>query len=437
MWTVLGQIWRTDNLRNKILVTLGLLFVFRIAAHITVPGADVAVIESLQNSIAAGNDSASGLAILSLLTGGAMERFSLVLMGLTPYINASIILQLLGVIVPSIENLKKQGEQGQKKISQWTRILTVPLAALQSFGMMYFINQTSLSAVGLPILDTSDWGVMLPAMLTVTAGTVFLMWLGELITEKGIGNGISLIIFAGIVAVVPTQIATAFSSAGPLVNLGLVALTVALTMFVVYVAEADRRVPIMYASRKAGGQQIRSFLPMKINQGGMIPIIFAVSVLSMPSILSQLMAQSEAIWAQNMVTWIGRHLTPGSTGITYNLLYAILIIAFTYFYVSIVFEPKKVAENIQKRGGFVPGYRPGAETEGLIEGISSRLVFWGAIFLAFVAVAPIFFERVITGGLRGVTMFIGGAGIIIVVGVVLDLIRRINSQLVMHDYDTL
>ncbi|MCF7812128.1 preprotein translocase subunit SecY [Candidatus Gracilibacteria bacterium] len=431
LFTTLRQIWKTKSLRDKILFTLAMLVVFRFAAHVTIPGADVDKIRLIMEQASRGQG--SSLAVLSLLTGGAMERFSIVLMGLTPYINASIIMQLLGVIVPSLENLKKEGEAGQKKINQYTRLLTVPLAFVQSYGMMMLINRFS---PGGAIVDTSDPAVVLPMMLTVTAGTVFLMWIGELINEKGMGNGISILIFAGIVATVPRQIAAAFQAAELPVLLGLIIATLALTIFIVYVSEADRRVPVVYATRKSGAQQ-KSFLPMKINQAGMIPIIFAVSLVSMPSILAQFFSQARSETLQKIADFSLRYLNPGSPTLWYNIFYAGLIFAFTYFYVSIVFEPKKVAENIQKRGGFIPGYRPGAETEKFLDETSNRLCFWGGVFLALVAVVPLMFQSWISGGANAISLFISGAGMIIVVGVVLDIVRRINSQLVMHDYDKL
>ena len=242
----LHQIWTTKQLRDRILFTILILIIFRLAAHVTIPGADIKAIRAVIDTPNQG----SILSVFSLLTGGAMENFSIVLMGLTPYINASIIMQLLAVIVPSLENLKKEGESGQKKISQYTRMLTVPLAFVQSYGMMLLINRFS----PMPIIDT-DIASMLPMMVTVTAGTMFLMWLGELVTEKGIGNGISIIIFAGIVATVPQQIAGAFQAATLPVILALIIATMALTIFVVYVSEADRRVPVIYASRKTKHQQ--------------------------------------------------------------------------------------------------------------------------------------------------------------------------------------
>lgn len=426
----IARIWKTKTLRNQILYTLLILVIFRIVAHVTIPGADMDAIQQIVDAQNKGEG--GGMAVFSLLTGGAMQRFSIVLMGLTPYINASIIMQLLGVIVPSIENLKKEGESGQKKINQYTRLLTVPLAFVQSYGMMALINQ--FAPGGAQIVDMTDFAVVLPMMVVATAGTVFLMWLGEIITEKGLGNGISLIIFAGIVATIPTQVFASFQAAELPVILGLIIGTVLLTIFIVYVSEADRRVPIIYASKRSGAQQ-RSFLPMKINQAGMIPIIFAVSLVSMPSVLAQFMSQSGNETVRNIADFISLHLNPGSPSFWYNIVYGALIFGFTYFYISIVFDPKKVAENIQKRGGFIPGYRPGQETVTFLDQVSTRLCFWGGLFLTAVAILPMLFQQWLSGGGNAVSLFVSGASMIIVVSVVLDIIRRINAQLVMHDYD--
>ena len=284
------KIWHTKKLRNQILFTFGLLVIFRISAHITLPGANIQAIKAIMAMQNQGNDG-SPLALLSLLTGGAMQRFSIVLMGLTPYINASIIMQLLGVIIPSIENLKKEGELGQKKINQYTRLITVPLAFVQSYGMMALINK--FSPGGLKIVDMSQWNIVIPMMIMATAGSIFLMWLGEIISEKGIGNGTSLIIFAGIVATVPTQVAAAFQTVALPIVLLLIIATLGITIFIVYVSEADRRVPVIYATRNIGGQQ-KSFLPLKINQAGMVPIIFAVSLISLPSILAQFFTKASS-----------------------------------------------------------------------------------------------------------------------------------------------
>ncbi len=423
----LQQIFATKALRDKIIFTIFILIVFRILAHITIPGANIDAIRQLLD-----NQGQSALGVFSMLTGGAMENFSIILMGLTPYINASIIMQLLAVIVPSIENLKKEGEAGQKKINQYTRILTVPLAFFQSYGMMSLINRFSHGA---PIVDTSDPMTIIPMMLIVTAGTLTVMWLGELITEKGIGNGVSLLIFAGIVSTVPQQIAGAFQSANPPVIIALIIATILLTIFVVYVSEGERRVPVIYASKKSSAQS-KSFLPLKINQAGMIPIIFAVSLVSFPSILSQFdfMKNSNNDFIKSIASFIGTNLNPADPGLWYNIFYALLIFGFTYFYVSMVFDPKKIAKNLQQRSGFIPGYRPGKETSKFLAITTNRLCFWGGAFLAFVAIFPLLFKNWLS---NGVALFISGAGIIIVVSVVLDIIRRIDAHLVMQDYDKL
>jgi preprotein translocase subunit SecY len=430
LFTTLQQIWATPKLRKQILFTVFALVLFRLAAHIAIPGSDVEKIQLLLNQQ---DGAGSMLSVFSMLTGGAMKNFSIVLMGLTPFINASIIMQLLCVIIPSLEDLKKEGEVGQKKINQYTRLLTLPLAFVQSYGMLLLINRFS---PGGAIVDTGDMSIMLPMMLTVTAGTFFLMWLGELISEKGLGNGVSILIFAGIVSTVPGQIAGAIraQSANPPVIIGLIVATLILAIFVIFVTEADRRVPVVYATRRGGAQQ-RSFLPMKVNQAGMIPIIFSVSLISMPSILAQFFTKSSTPFLVQTGEFFLKYLNPGNPTTWYNLFYALLIFGFTFFYVSISFEPKKVAENIQKRGGFIPGYRPGPETANFLEKTSSRLAFWGATFLAVVAIVPMLFQKWMSGGAGTVSLFISGAGMIIVVGVVLDIIRRINAQLVMHDYD--
>ena len=420
------NIFATKSLRDKVLFTLFILVVFRFFAHITVPGADVNKIKLLLD-----NQGNSALGVLSVLTGGAMENFSIMLMGLTPYINASIIMQLLAVIVPSLENLKKEGEQGQKKISQYTRLLAVPLSFVQSYGMLILVNKFAPG-----IVPADNFSEMLPMMMIVASGTILLMWLGELITEKGIGNGISLLIFAGIVSTVPQQLFGGFKAGAGLqdpIFWALIIATIILTIFVVYISEGERRVTVIYAAKKSA-QQKKSFLPLKINQAGMIPIIFAMSLVSFPSIIAQFLQNSESENLKNIAVLIQQNFNPAAPTWIYLIIYSLLIYGFTFFYVSLVFEPKKIAENIQKRGGFIPGYRPGKETEEFLGIVTNRLCFWGGGFLAFVAIFPTLFKDLVGSG---VSLFISGAGIIIVVSVVLDLIRRINSQLVMQDYDKL
>jgi len=428
MLTYFKQIWNSADLRKKILFTIFALFVYRFLAHITVPGADIEGLRAVssQNEL---------LEVFSLLTGGSTENFSVVLMGISPYINASIIMQLLTVVIPKLENMSKEGEGGRQKINSITRWLTFPLAFLQSYGMIVLLNTQANTPI---IADITDPAIVLPIMLTISAGTVLLVWLGEQITEKGIGNGISLIIFASIISRVPQMLGQGlFLAQGDESKLipfvAVILLTVILVTVVILVNEGNRRIPITYAGRGVRAKSDQAFLPIRINQAGMIPIIFAVAMVSFPSILGQFLVNAKSMWLQN----IGGHMTtafqPGTT--SYIAIYFLLVIAFTYFYVSITFNPKQIAENIQKRGGYIPGIRPGTQTTDYIAHVSSRMTLFGSLFLASIAVLPIVAQIVFTSsGVGSVPLLISGAGIIIIVGVVLELIRQINAQLVMHDY---
>ncbi len=428
MFKYIQQIWNSKDLRKKILFTLGIILIFRICTQVSIPGANLDAIRSVinQNSL---------LGIFSALTGGSAENFSIILMGLSPYINASIIMQLLTVIVPRLENLSKEGEQGRQKINQYTRWLTVPIAFLQSYGMIVLINSQS----SVPIVpDIGNPAVVLPIMITITAGTVFIMWLGELISEYGIGNGISLIIFAGIISSIPTVLGQTLaltqqetSRLIPFVLMLLV--TIVLLTVVIMVTEGQRQIPVVYAGRGTRGKSDHAILPIRINQAGMIPIIFAVSMASFPGVLAQLFQNSESGALKAIADTILTYFHINSP--LYIGAYFLLVIAFTFFYVSITFNPEQVAENLQKRGGYVPGIRPGKETADYIGKISSRLNLWGGLFIAFIAVLPIILSSVFSSlALGSVPLLISGAGMIIIVGVVLELIRQVNAQLVMHDY---
>ncbi len=428
MLSYFRQIWNSKDLRNKILFTIAILVLYRVIAHITVPGANLDALRAQSNR----NEL---LEMFSLLTGGSTESFSIVLMGISPYINASIIMQLLQVVVPKLESLKKEGESGRRKINSYTRWLTLPLAFLQSYGMIVLLNTQSQIPI---VSDIGDPSVILPIMLTISAGTILLVWLGEQITEKGIGNGISLLIFASIISQVPTMLGQGLFLAStdeskflPFVVVTLI--TIILTTFVILVNEAARRIPITYGGRSAKGKSSQSFLPLRINQAGMIPIIFAVALISFPGILGQFLVNATSDWlanlGQNMVTWF----TPNT--IYYLIAYYVMTVAFTYFYVSITFDPEQVAENIQKRGGYIPGIRPGKQTSEYLGQVSGRLTLFGSNFLAFIAVTPILLQFAFSNtGVGSVPLLISGAGIIIIVGVVLELIRQVNAQLVMHDY---
>ncbi len=433
---VLKQIWNSKDLRKRILFTLGIVAVYRIMTHITIPEVDTAALKYVfdQNSL---------LGAFSLLTGGSSENFSIALMGLSPYINASIIIQLLTVIIPRMEEISKEGEQGRKRMNRWTRWLALPLAFLQSYGMITLINAQAQVPI-IPGLDGSlvgweYWSVMLPIMVTVSAGTIVLMWLGEVISEKGIGNGTSVLIFAGIIASIPPIVGPTLTLAQteperllPLVAILLFSLL--FTLVVVLFTEGQRRIPITYAGQRGRAKAEQSFLPIRVNQAGMIPILFAVSLVTFPSIIGQFLLYADSEW----VKAIGRFATTqfNSQSWTYIVVYFVLVIAFTFFYVSIVFNPDQIAENIQKRGGFVPGLRPGKETSEYLSKVSNRLNLFGGAMIGFVGVLPIVLQLIFSQfSVGSVPMVVSGAGIIIIVGVVLDLIRRINADLLTHHYE--
>jgi len=428
MLKTLKQLWTSKDLRNKILFTILVIVAYRFMTHITIPGVDREALAYVfeQNQL---------LGAFSLLTGGSAENFSIVLMGLSPYINASIIFQLLTVIIPRLEEISKEGEQGRKKISRWTRWLTLPLAFAQSFGMIALLNNQAQVPI---ISDIGNPLVILPIMLTVSVGTVVLMWLGEMVTEKGIGNGISILIFASILAAVPPMLgpslALAQSEPERLVPfVAILLITLVLTLIVVLFTEGQRRIPVTYGGRSKAKME-QSFLPIRVNQAGMIPIIFAVSLVTFPSIAGQFLGYADSLWVQNLGEWMTTAFAPNSW--TYILVYFFLTIGFTFFYVSITFNTEEVADNIQKRGGFVPGIRPGKETAEYLAKVSNRMNFFGGGMIAGIAILPIVLQKLFAEtGVGSIPMLVSGAGIIIVVGVVLDLVRRINSHLLAHHYE--
>lgn len=432
MFNYLKKIWRTKTLRNRILIALGLIFLYRLIGHVTVPGID-------PTSLKAVFDRNSLLGVFAAFTGGTMDNFSIVLMGLSPYINASIIIQLMTVVVPKLEALSKEGEMGRKKINQFTRYLTVPLAFLQSYGMILLLNNSAYSATGaglVPNINTA--AVIIPMMITITAGTLLLVWIGDLITEYGIGNGVSLIIFAGIISAVPGVIGqtlgiATFDQSRYLPFVILTVITLLLTLVVVLVTEGQRNIPITYSGRQTGRISQKSNLPIRVNQAGMIPIIFAISMVTFPTIIAQFFKGNP------VADWISQNLGgSGQFGWLYMALLFTLVMAFTYFYISITFDPEKIAEEIQKRGGFIAGIRPGKQTAEFLHNVSLRLSLWGGLFIGFLATFPLALQSVFQNiGLGTVQLLMSGSGLIIVVGVISELMRQINTQMVMHDYDKL
>jgi len=429
MLKILSQIWNSKDLRNKILFTLAIVAVFRFMTHITIPNVNAEALKFVF-------DKNSLLGAFSLLTGGSSENFSIVLMGLSPYINASIIIQLLTVMIPRMEEISKEGEQGRRRLNRWTRWLTLPLAFLQSYGMITLINSQAQVDI---IQNLSDFSVVLPIMLCVSVGTIILMWLGELISERGIGNGTSILIFVGIIANIPPMIGPNLKLAQteperllPLVAIMLFSLL--FTLIVVLFTEGQRRIPVTYGGQRGRGKMEQSFLPIRINQAGMIPIIFAVSLITFPSIVGQFLLYADSAWLRAIGTFATTQLN--QTSWLYIGLYFFLTVAFTFFYVSIVFKPEEIADNIQKRGGFVPGLRPGKETAEHLAKVSNRMNLFGGLMIAFVGVLPIALQLIFSKlSLGSAPMLISGAGIIIMVGVVLDLVRRINAELLTHHYE--
>jgi len=407
-------------------VTISLLLVYRLVAHIAVPGTDPFALETFLNSRQGG-----GLVgVFAALTGGAIDNFSIVLLGLSPYINASIIMQLSTVIFPKLEAINKEGEQGRQQINRYTRWLTVPLAFLQSYGFLILLSQG-----GAALVDLSFPGVLAP-MLYVTVGAVFLMWLGELITEKGIGNGISLIIFIGIVAGMPTTLSAMFlAGEGKQAAFFLFCIvSLATLVAVVLFTDAHRLIPLTYANQGAG-RGVQGNIPIRLNQAGMIPIIFAISLITLPAIIAQFLQTATRPIFTEITNFINSYMNPQDPSIVYILVYFLLVVGFTYFYVSVTFKPDEVAETIQKRGGFIPGVRPGKQTAEVLAKVSSRMNFWGGTFLGIVAIIPLLFTKYST--LASQDLIISGSGLIIVVGVVMELIRQINAQLLAHDYEKL
>jgi len=419
----LEKIWKTRDLRNSILFVLTMLVMFRIAAHVPIPGINAQGLREFfgQNQI---------LGLLNIFSGGGLENFSIVMLGVGPYITASIIFQLLAMIIPSLEAMTKD-PVGQQKINQYTRILTIPLALLQGYS---FINLLQKQAGDLiPALSGAQW---LTAMVTITAGTVFLMWLGELISERKIGNGISLLIFAGIVSALPAkvqQILAVFDTS-QLVNLLIfVAIALVTIALVVVITEAQRNIPVNYAKRIRGNKMyggVSTHLPLRVNMAGVIPIIFAISLILFPPMIAQFFVNASTPWLQTVSHFI---INLFQNQVFYGAIYFILVFAFTYFYTYIIFHPVQVAENLQKQGGFIPGIRPGRHTSDYLQQVVNRIMLAGALFLAVIAILPIIIQP-LTGTQ---TLVVGGTSLLIVVAVVIETVKQIDSQLTMRDYEGL
>jgi preprotein translocase subunit SecY len=407
--------WKIEDLRKKIIYTLLMLLVYRVGTFIPVPGID----SSYMRDLVSGN---TLLGLLDIISGGAFGNFTVLAMGITPYINASIIMNLLTVAIPRLEQLAKEGEEGRKKIAQYSRYLTVILAFIQAIGFTYGLAQGALQ-------NKTVWGYFVVA-LTLTAGTAFLMWLGEQITDKGIGNGISLIIFTSIISRLPIAIASLWQLAFVTKTMSpwnipvIIVFAILMIAGVIFVDSGERRIPVQYSKRVVGrrvygGQS--THIPIKVNSSGVLPIIFAVSILSLPQIIAQFFP------ASGFYVWVDKYFDQRSA--LYGVLYALFIIFFTFFYTQISFNPIEVANNLKQYGGFVQGIRPGRPTAEYLMRISNRMTLVGALFLATVAIVPI-----AASGASGIPMYFGGTAVLIVVGVALESVKQLEAQMLMRHY---
>jgi preprotein translocase subunit SecY len=414
MFSWLANAWRVPELRRRVLFTAMILALYRLGSWVPAPGVNSDQIQGYFNNKGGGTI----LGLLSVFSGGALARFSLFALGIMPYVTASIILQLLTVVVPKLEELQKEGEAGMAKINQYTRYLTVALAAAQSTGYAYLFQRQGIL--------THNTGRLVLIIITLTAGTTLLMWMGELITKRGVGNGISLLIFASILATAPSGV-TAWYNGGPMEKLFFPLIAIGIIVAVVFIQEGQRRIPIQYAKRMVGRRLTSggaTYMPLRVNMAGVIPIIFAAAVMAFPPTIGQYFPQTQG--------FVNRHFQTSS--LTYLSLEAFLIIIFTYFYTAVQFNPVDQADNLRKYGGYVPGIRPGPPTAQYFDRVLTRLTLPGSIYLATVAVLPSLFIRY--GGFsQANSRALGGTSVLIVVGVALDTMRQMESQMMMRSYE--
>ncbi len=423
------NIFKIQELRQRIIFTAIILIVVRIGAHITLPGVDAAALAE-----AVRNQSANTLfGLYNMFVGGAFENAAIFALGIMPYISASIIIQLLGAVVPYFQKLSKEGEEGRKKITQITRYGTVLVAILQGWGVS--VRLINMQAAGVPIVppEVQGIGFMISTIIVLTSGTIFMMWLGEQITERGIGNGISLIIFIGIIALLPHAILDEYQlvSSGArsiIIEIVIIAAMVAIIAGVIFMTQGTRRIPVQYAKRVIGRKiygGVTQYIPMRVNTAGVMPIIFAQSIMFLPSTILTFFPESE------FMTGISSYFQHDSY--FYSFAFGLIIVFFTYFYTAIAFNPKDVAETMQKQGGFIPGIRPGKNTSDFIDNILTKITLPGSFFLAFVAILPTFMMKLgVTGSFAG---FFGGTSLLIIVGVGLDTLQQVESHLLMRHYD--
>lgn len=422
MLETVGTALRAPDIRRKILFTLGILLVFRALTNVPVPNVNTAALSDLFATNALLN-------LYDTFSGGGLATASIIGLGLNPYINASIIMQLMQGVIPSLSELAREGEYGRNKINQYTRLMTVPLSLAQGYGF-----SVVLSTAG--VLPSSDLFSANTAALLIswTAGTILLMWLGELISEKGLGNGISFIIFAGIVARLPSQAAPIVTGPEPLTIVPFLVISIVVITAVVFINEGQRRIPVQYASRVRGRRMYQSqtqYLPLKVTMAGVIPIIFAISILLFPATIASYFVNSDIGWVAESSAWIARMLST-ETPIVYGIFFFVLVVFFTYFYTAFQFKPDQTADYLRKNGGFIPGIRPGKPTEDFLARVTNRITLGGAIFLGSIAVLPLIVSFLIPGTSQ---LQLGGTSILIVVSVVVETMKQLEAQMMMRNYE--
>jgi preprotein translocase subunit SecY len=423
MYESLLNAFRAPDIRRRILFVLGILIIFRALAHVPVPGADpVALAKFFENNALFG--------LLDLFSGGGLSQFSVVGLGVNPYINASIIMQLMTGVIPALQALQREGEYGRNKINQYTRYLSVPLALLQSYGFLALLNSQGVLTTGFNLASLAT----LTQIISLTAGSVLLMWLGELITEKGIGNGISFIIFAGIVSRIPGGILRFLETPNWVQAIIFVAFAIVAVAAIVFITEGQRRIPVQYASRVRGRRMYQggtTFLPLRVNQAGVIPIIFAVSILLFPSQIAGYFTSSDVEVVSQIATFIVNTFGPQNP-IIYGGLYFLLTVGFTYFYTAFTFKPDETAEQLRKNGGFIPGIRPGRPTQDYLARVVNRITVAGALFLGTIAVMPFVISIFFPGSSA---LSLGGTSLLIAVSVVVETMKQLEAQLLMRSYE--
>jgi len=432
--STVSKFFTYPDLRKKVIVMILLVIFIRVLGHIPLPGVDTEALRIFfdRNQI---------FGLLNMFSGGTMENFSIILMGVGPYITSSIVMQLLTMVIPSLEALQKEGDYGQRKINMYTRWLAVPLSIIQGYAMIMLLTKGSAGSYA--IMPGGIHGInLITALVVICAGTMFLMWLGEIISEIGFGNGVSLIISIGILASFPEMVRNTFAIVftggmidwGKVISLILfVVLFIAVIAFIVFITEAQRNIPVAYARQARGMQnfgRVDTYLPLRVNQAGVIPIIFALALILFPSTIANLFQNSNIHLLASLSKWTLANFSQGS--LLYGVVYFLLVFGFTFFYTSIVFNPKNVAENLQKRAGFIPGIRPGRETAIYLKNLLNRINLTGGLFLSIIAILPFIVQNIIKIN----TIYLGGTGILIIVAVILETMRQVKAQYLMRSYES-